>query len=68
MYLRGYETRYGANSDRTTPYNKYIAKLVQKEVTAQPSIMSRNLYHTANSLSLHPKKNEMCKHFPNTTN
>jgi hypothetical protein len=34
MYLRGYETRYGANSDRTTPYNKYIAKLVQKEVTA----------------------------------
>jgi hypothetical protein len=56
MYLRGYETRYGANSDRTTPYNKYIAKLVQKEVTAQPSIMSRNLYHTANSLSLHPKK------------
>jgi len=22
--------RYGANSDETTPYNKYIAKVVQK--------------------------------------
>ena len=36
---------------KTTPYNKYIAKLIQKEVTAQPSIMSRNLYRTASSLS-----------------
>ena len=66
MYLRGYETRYGANIDRTTPYNKYIAKLVQKEVTAfnneQKPIPHGKLFEPP------PKKNEMCKHFPNTTN
>jgi len=57
MYLRRYETRYGANGDKTTPYNKYIAKLVQ--------IDDRTAFNNEQKPIPH---GELFEPLPNTTN